>query len=283
MLRVKPFLALLAGMVSIQFGAVAAKHLFPIFGAPGTTAIRLGLSAVILLPILRPWRATITRANLPMLLAYGGTLGLMNLLFYTAIQRIPLGIAVALEFTGPLTLAIALSRRRADLAWTLLAVAGLLCLLPLGEARHALNPAGILAALGAGACWAAYTVFGQRAGGVHGITTTALGILIAALVVVPIGLAHMQLANFHIALLPSMLAVAVFSSALPFPLEMIALTGLSTRIYGSLTSVEPAIGALLGLALLGEHLTPLQAIGVIVIMGASLGTAATAQPVLPAG
>ena len=104
----KPFVALLAGMVSIQFGAVAAKQLFPVFGAPGTTAIRLGLSALILLPILRPWRASITRANLPMLLAYGSTLGVMNLLFYTAIQRIPLGIAVALEFTGPLTLAIAL-------------------------------------------------------------------------------------------------------------------------------------------------------------------------------
>ncbi len=279
----KPFLALLAGMVSIQSGAIAAKHLFPVFGAPGTTAIRLGLGALILLPILRPWRARITAAHLPMLLAYGGTLGVMNLLFYTAIQRIPLGIAVALEFTGPLTLAIALSRRWADLAWTVLAVAGLLCLLPLGEARHALNGAGILSALGAGACWAAYTVFGQRAGGVHGITTTALGIVIAAIVIVPFGLAHTQLANFKLALLPSMFAVAIFSSALPFSLEMIALTGLSTRVYGSLTSVEPAIGALLGLLFLGESLTTLQALGVIIIMGASLGTAATAQPVLPAG
>ncbi len=270
-------------MISIQFGAVAAKHLFPIFGAPGTTAIRLGLSALILVPILRPWRATITRANLPMLFAYGGTLGVMNLLFYTAIQRIPLGIAVALEFTGPLTLAIALSRRWKDLAWTILAVAGLLCLLPLGGARHALNFAGVSAALGAGACWAAYTVFGQRAGGVHGITTTALGIVIAAIIIVPFGLAHMQLANFNTALLPSMFAVAIFSSALPFSLEMVALTGLSTRVYGSLTSVEPAIGALLGLIFLGESLTLLQALGVVVIMGASLGTAATAQPVLPAG
>ena len=279
----KPFLALLAGMVSIQFGAVAAKHLFPTFGAPGTTAIRLGLSALILLPILRPWRATITRAHLPMLLAYGGTLGVMNLLFYTAIQRIPLGIAVALEFTGPLTLAIVLSHRWADLAWTILAVAGLLCLLPLGEARHALNMPGILAALGAGVCWAAYTVFGQRAGGVHGITATALGIVIAAIVIVPFNLARMHLANFNIALLPSMFAVAIFSSALPFSLEMVALTGLSTRVYGSLTSMEPAIGALLGLMFLGEQLTLLQAVGMTVIMGAALGTAATAQPVLPAG
>ena len=283
MLSVKPFLALLAGMVSIQFGAVAAKHLFPIFGAPGTTAIRLGLSALILLPILRPWRATLTRANLPMLLAYGGTLGVMNLLFYTAIQRIPLGIAVALEFTGPLTLAVALSRRWTDLAWTVLAVAGLLCLLPLGEARHALDTSGIFAALGAGACWAAYTVFGQRAGAEHGITTTALGIVIGAIIIVPFGVAHMPPAAFHIALLPSMFAVAIFSGALPFSLEMIALTGLSTRVYGSLTSVEPAIGALLGLIFLGESLTLLQALGVVIIMAASLGTAATAQPVLPAG
>ena len=279
----KPFLALLLGMVSIQFGAVAAKQLFPIFGATGTTSIRLGLSALILLPIMRPWRANITRANLPMLLAYGGTLGVMNLLFYLSIRHIPLGIAVALEFTGPLTLAIALSRRLADLAWTALAVAGLLCLLPLGEARHALNLAGILAALGAGVCWATYTVVGQRAGGVHGLTTTALGIGIAAILIVPFGLAHASLSGFKPSLLPAMFAVGVFSSALPFSLEMVALTGLSTRVYGSLTSVEPAIGALMGLVFLGESLTWLQALGVIVIMAASLGTAATAQPVLPAG
>ena len=270
-------------MVSIQFGAVAAKNLFPIFGAAGTTSIRLGLSALILLPIMRPWRATITRANLPMLLAYGGTLGVMNLLFYTAIQRIPLGIAVAFEFTGPLTLAIVLSRRRIDLAWTILAVGGLLCLLPLGEARHALNVGGVLAAFGAGACWAAYTVFGQRAGGVHGLMTTALGIVIGALLIVPFGLVHVQFTDFRLVLLPSMLAVAIFFSALPFSLEMVALTGLSTRVYGSLTSVEPAIGALLGLVFLGEALTLWQVVGMVVIMGASLGTAATAQPVLPAG
>ncbi len=270
-------------MISIQFGAIFAKQLFPIFGAPGTTAIRLGLGALILLPILRPWRANITRANLPMLLAYGVTLGVMNLLFYTAIKRIPLGIAVALEFTGPLTLAIALSRRRTDLAWTALAVGGLLCLIPFGAARHALNLTGICAALGAGACWAAYSIVGQRAGGVHGIAATALGIGIGAVCIVPFGLALTPLSAFHMSLLPAMFAVALLSSALPFSLEMIALTGLSTRVYGSLTSMEPAIGALLGLLFLGESLTLLQATGVIVIMCASLGTAATAQPVLPAG
>ena len=117
----------------------------------------------------------------------------------------------------------------------------------------------------------------------HGVTTTALGIVIGAIIIVPFGLAHMQLANFRTALLPSMFAVAIFSSALPFSLEMIALTGLSTRVYGSLTSMEPAIGAVLGLFFLGETLTLWQALGVMVIMGASLGTAATAQPVLPAG
>ena len=278
----KPLIALLAGMVSIQFGAVAAKHLFPAYGAPGTTAIRLALSALILIPILRPWRARITRHTAPMLLAYGASLGLMNLLFYTAIQRIPLGIAVALEFTGPLTLAITLSRRRSDLAWTILAIAGLLCLIPLRATHQALDPTGIAAALAAGICWATYSVVGQRAGATHGLATTALGVIIAALIVVPYGLTQADLTHFRPAQIPTMLAVGLFSSALPYSLEMIALTGLSTRTYSTLTSLEPAIGALLALIFLGETLTPLQIIGVMVIMAASLGTAATAQPVLPA-
>jgi inner membrane transporter RhtA len=266
-------------MISIQYGATYAKHLFPLVGAEGATALRLGLATLILVPILRPWRARPSRSTLPALLGYGAALGGMNLLFYLALARIPLGIAVALEFTGPLALAIAHSRRWTDLVWTGLAVTGLLFLLPIGHLQHALDPLGILFALGAGVGWALYATLGKKAGSDHGWTTTAIGTGIGALLTAPFGLAHAGMALFTLPVLRLAIMVAIFSSALPFSLEMVALTRLPTRVYGTLTSVEPALGALAGFAFLNEELTLIQMAAVAAIMCASLGTAATMQAV----
>lgn len=265
-------------MVSMQAGAATAKRLFPLVGAEGTAALRLALSAAILAAIVRPWRSWPRPDEMPVLLGYGASLGAMNLLFYLALARVPLGIAVALEFTGPLCLAVVLSRRSADFAWTLLAAAGLLLLLPFDLSVHALDPVGMAFAVAAGACWAAYSVLGQKAGDAHGAATASMGIAIAAVLIVPFGVAHAGSRLWVIDLLPAALVVAVFSSALPFSLEMVALTRMPTRVYGTLSSLEPAIGALAGFAFLGETLTTRQVLAIAMIMGASLGTAATATP-----
>jgi inner membrane transporter RhtA len=137
-----PFAALLVAMASVQYGATSAERLFPLVGAQGATALRLGLAAIMLVPLLRPWRAKLSLRALPVLIAYGASLGGMNLLFYMALRTVPLGIAVALEITGPLVMAVILSRRWIDAGWTGLAVAGLLLLLPLGHSGHCTPSSG---------------------------------------------------------------------------------------------------------------------------------------------
>ncbi|MET1076463.1 MAG: threonine/homoserine exporter RhtA [Pseudomonas sp.] len=269
---------LLVAMISIQAGAALAKGLFPEIGALGTSALRLTLGSLILVALLRPWRATLTRANLPALLAYGTALGCMNLLFYLSLQRLPLGVAVALEFTGPLVLAILSSRRLIDFGWIALAMAGLALLLPIGAASDAVDLLGACQALGAGACWALYIVFGQKAGAAHGPHTVVLGMLIAALIVLPIGVAHAGSALFSLALLPLALGVALLSAALPFSLEMMALTRLPTRTFSTLMSMEPAIAAMSGLLYLNEQLSLSQWLAILAIVLASLGTALTIKP-----
>lgn len=259
-------------MVSFQAGASVAKQLIPVIGAPGTTALRLGLSALIVGVLQRPWRTRPTRSSWPLILIFGMALGTMNFVFYLSLRTIPLGIAVALEFTGPLTVALVSSRRRIDYAWTALAVIGLLLLLPITPTSAGLDPAGVLLALAAGACWALYIVFGQRAGHAHGATASTWGMIIAAVLVVPIGIADAGRAMFASSVLPLGLAVAVLSSAFPYTLEMIALRRLSTRTFGTLMSFEPAVAALTGVAVLNEHLTPTQWMAIAAIIVASVGT-----------
>ena len=156
-----PILAVLVAIVSVQAGASLAKQLFPLVGPTGTTTLRLVMGTLILWAVLRPWRM---RGALPWrwLLAYGVALGTMNTVFYLALQRIPLGIAVAVEFVGPLAVAVAGSRRLVDFAWVGLAAAGLLLLVPWDQAQQSLDVVGLLLALLAGVCWALYIVFGQR-------------------------------------------------------------------------------------------------------------------------
>lgn len=163
-----PVLLLLAAMFSIQVGASMAKSLFPVVGALGATSLRLGFGTLLLWLVLRPWRMPWRTLPWKMLLGYGVSLGVMNTLFYLALQTVPLGIAIALEFTGPLGLALLGARRPRDVAWVALAVAGLLLLVPWSSQQEALDPLGVAYALGAGLCWALYIVFGQKAGAEHG-------------------------------------------------------------------------------------------------------------------
>jgi inner membrane transporter RhtA len=267
-----PLGTLLLAMLSFQCGAALAKQLFPLVGAQGTTAMRLGLGALLLWLVRWPWRRFAGREGWASLWGYGLTLGLMNLCFYMALRTIPLGIAVALEFVGPLAIALFGSRRALDFLWVGLVVAALGLLLPWQAHARALDFVGVSYAMGAAAGWAAYILLGRRAGLVFGADTVALGTAIGALVAVPVGVTHAGEALFSWTALPYALGVAVLSSALPYSLEMYALTRLPTRTVGILMSVEPALGALLGLALLNEHLSALQWLAITAIIAASIGT-----------
>jgi inner membrane transporter RhtA len=269
---------LLISMVSYQCGASLAKHLFPQVGAQGATAYRLGLSALILLLWRRPWRRSSTSQNTARrdwraLWGYGLSMGAMNLVFYMSLRTIPLGIAVALEFTGPLALALFGSRRLLDFVWIALVVAGLALLLPLRGQMHALDPVGVMYALAAGVGWALYIVLGKKAGAAHGADAVTLGTSVGALLAIPFGIAHAGSALLSPALLPYALGVAVLSSALPYSLEMVALTRLPARTFSTLLSLEPAIAALAGVALLGERLSLLQWLAIVTIIVAAAGTA----------
>jgi inner membrane transporter RhtA len=272
---------LLIAMASIQSGASLAKSMFPLVGAQGTTTLRLVFASLILLLVLRPWRATLTAKSLRTVIIYGIALGGMNFLFYMSLRTVPLGIAVALEFTGPLTVALLSSRRAIDFVWIALAVTGLLLLIPTKESGANIDLIGIGYALGAGVCWALYIVSGQKAGADNGIQTAALGVLIAAIFIAPIGIVHAGSALLNPALLTTALGVAVLSTALPYSLEMMALTRLPARTFSTLTSIEPAFGALSGLLFLHESLTLLQWLAIGSIILASVGATLTMRPKSP--
>lgn len=270
-----PILVLVISMISIQSGASLAKSLFPLIGAPGVTALRLALGTLILVVVFKPWRLRFSKAQRLPLLFYGLSLGAMNYLFYLSLQRIPLGIAVALEFTGPLAVALFSSRRPVDFIWVILAVMGLWFLLPLGQDVAHVDLTGALLALGAGAGWAVYILSGRRAGEEHGPATVAMGSLIAAVIFVPLGAIQAADALWHWSLLPLGLAIAVLSTALPYSLEMIALTRLPTRTFGTLMSMEPALAAMSGMVFLGETLTFSQSMALGAIILASMGSTLT--------
>jgi inner membrane transporter RhtA len=240
-------------------------------GAQGATAMRLGLGALILWLLRRPWRRLAGRQDWASLWGYGLTLGVMNLCFYMALRTIPLGIAVALEFLGPLAIALFGSRRALDFLWVGLVVAGLALLLPYGTHTQVLDPVGVLYALAAAVGWAAYILLGRRAGAAFGGDAVALGSAIGALVAVPVGVMHAGAALFTLSALPFAIGVAVLSSALPYSLEMHALTRLPARTVGILVSIEPAMGALLGLMFLDEHLSAFQWLAIAAIIAASIG------------
>ena len=266
---------LLIAMASVQSGAALAKTMFPIIGAQGTTTLRLIFASLIMLLILRPWRAKLTAKSLKTVIIYGVALGGMNILYYMSLRTVPLGIAVALEFTGPLAVAIYASRRPIDFVWIGLAIAGLFLLVPTGDNTSGIDPVGAGYALGAGVCWAFYILYGQKAGSDHGVQSAALGVMIAAVLITPIGIAHAGTALLNPSLIPIAIAVAVLSTAFPYTLEMMALTRMPTRTFGTLMSIEPAFGALSGLLFLNEILSLTQWMAILCIIMASIGATLT--------
>jgi inner membrane transporter RhtA len=265
-------LSIFFAMISIQLGASLAKGLFPVVGAIGATTFRLTIASLILLIIWRPWRIKLSANSYKSIGIYGISLGLMNLLFYLSLERIPLGIAVALEFTGPLAISLVQSRKPVDFILALLAGLGIFLILPLGILDSGLDPIGIGFALSAGVCWAMYILFGQKAGKLeHGGVVTSYGMLMAAVIVLPFGLIVTQGALLNPSLLPLGITVAIFSSALPYSLEMVALKEIPSRTFGILLSLEPAIASLTGILILNEHLSLKQSIAIICVIVASLG------------
>ncbi|RTQ45671.1 DMT family transporter [Hymenobacter gummosus] len=273
---IPPLPAVLLAIISVQGGAAIAKGLFPLLGAAGTASIRIGFSALILLLVVRPRLGRLTGPQWRAVVPYGLALGTMNFLFYCALARIPLGLAVTLEFVGPLAVALAGSRRWLDAVWVVLAGAGITLIAP--WQGHGLDWLGMAYALGAGACWAVYIVLGRRTAAVlPGSQAVAVGLLFAALPVVPLGLAGGQLAALTPGLLLLGALLAVFSSVLPFTLEMQALKTMPTRTFSVLMSLEPVAAALSGWLLLHEQLTAGQWLAVALIVAASAGATLTSR------
>ncbi len=273
-----PIPAVLLAIVSVQGGAALAKGLFPALGAAGTAGVRITLSALVLLGLFRPPLARLSRAQWKAVIPYGVLLGVMNCTFYLALERIPLGLAVTLEFLGPLTVAVLGSRRPQDFVWVLLAALGIVLLAPWSARAASLDRLGVLLALVAGACWAGYILLGGRVSRVFtdgvGVAT---GMLFAALVIVPFALAEGVLGRLTLPRLGAGLGVALLSSAVPYTLEMVALRALPSRTFGILMSLVPAVAAIAGLLILGEQLSPMQWLAVVAVSTASAGSALSAR------
>jgi inner membrane transporter RhtA len=271
-----PVPAIVGAIVSVQGGAALAKGLFPALGATGTVGLRVGISAVILLAAFRPRLRQATAAQWRVLVPYGLVLGVMNVVFYLALSRIPLGLAVTVEFIGPLGVAVFGSRRAADMAWVVLAAGGIALIAPWGGGGA--DALGVLLALAAGACWAAYILLGGRISRMSsGGAAVATGMAIATLVAVPIAVATGGFTRLTPRLFAAGIGVALLSSAIPYTLEMIALKELPARTFGILMSLEPAVAALAGLVFLHEVLSPRQWLAVALVISASTGSTLTSR------
>jgi inner membrane transporter RhtA len=264
----------LAGGVSVQFGGALAVTLMPRAGALGVVTLRLLAAAVVLLVVCRPKLRGHSRADWGTVIVFGIAMGAMNGLFYEAVARIPLGLAVTLEVLGPLALSVLASRRAINVLWAGLALAGVFLLG--GGGFSALDPAGVACALGAGAMWAAYIVFSARTGRrfpqADGL---ALAMAIAALLFLPIGIADAgtRLLNPTTVALGS--AVALLSSVLPYTLELLALRRLPASTFAILMSLEPALAATAGFLILGQALAMTEAAAIALVIVASIGAVRT--------
>ena len=266
----------LVAALSPQLGAAVAVTLFDELGPAGAAFLRLALAALILLAIWRP-RLTGARrltGDLRLVAAFGVALGVMNWTFYESIARLPLGVAVTIEFSGPLLVAVLGSRRPLDLVWVVLAAAGILLLVGPGGGG-AVDPVGVAFALIAGTCWMAYILLNKRTGAAFpGGTGLAMAMAVGALVVLPAGVIE---ANGGLltnpALLGPALLVAVLASVLPYSLDVEALRRLPASVFGVLMSLDPAVAALIGFVVLGQALAPREAVAIGMVVVASAGAA----------
>lgn len=270
-------ITLIGSMLSISLGNSYAKGLFHELGAQGTTFYRLCFSALLLWIVWRPWRFSLSIHQCKLIIAYGISLGLLNLLFYLALQTIPLGIAVAIEFCGPLGLALLSSRKKIDFLWILLVIIGLFFLVPNSlTGTDSLDALGLIYISIAALFWALYIIIGQKMGEIHPGQASTLGISISALTVLPFAMREVEISSLWRPELFGMgFMVGVLSSAIPYSLEMIALRSLDRKTFGVLLSLEPAFSTLVGALILHEYLSLQQIIAITCIIIASIGCTLT--------
>ncbi|MBX9889232.1 MAG: DMT family transporter [Flavobacteriaceae bacterium] len=269
--NIPPIPAVLFAIISVQSGAAIAKTLFPELGAAATASLRIGISALILLAVYRPNLSKINASQWKVVIPYGLSLGAMNLIFYFAIERIPIGLAVTLEFIGPLVVAVVGSKRLLDYLWILLAAAGIVLIAPWSD--NGVDLLGVVFALAAGALWAAYIVLGGKVSKImKGGEAVAVGMLFATLLILPFGIIGQGFQNMTPDFFYLGIALALLSSAIPFTLEMKALGQLPARTFSILMSLEPAAASICGLLFLQEYLTTNEIIAVICVVIASVGS-----------
>lgn len=266
-----PELLVLGGIGSVQFGSAFANKLFAQAGPGGVVLLRLLLSAAILLAFSRPRLRGRSRADLGAAVAFGLVLGGMNWSFYEALHRLPLGVAVTIEFVGPLTVAVAGSRRALDGVWVVLAGGGV-ALLALRGGRHDIHATGVALALVAAACWAGYILLSQRVGAAFAqLDGLAIALGVGTLLVIPAGVVEGGTAILRPSVIAGGLGVALLSSLIPYSLEIMALRRLRASRFGLLMSLEPAVAALAGVIVLGQRLTGVLAIALVMVVCASIG------------
>jgi len=262
---------------SLQVGAAFAVTLFDEVGPAGAALLRLGIAALVLLAVWRPSLAGHSRADLLTAVAFGLALGTMNWAIYSAMERIPIGVAVTIEFAGPLGLAVWLSRRPSDLVWVALAAAGILLLTnPFGASD--LDAVGVALSLLAAAAWAVYIPLSARTGTLFpGGRGLAIAMVVGALLVAPAGLAQGGEELLAPAILAQAAVVAFASSVIPYSLELESLRRIPTRVFGVLMSLEPAVAALAGFLVLGQALGAVDLVAIALVVAASAGAAAGAE------
>ena len=267
----------LGGIVSVQVGAAVATTLFDELGPAGTVLVRVLFSAVVLIAIWRPALSVLRGERARDVALFGLSLAAMNFSFYEALDRIPLGIAVTLEFVGPLGVALAASRRATDLLWVALAAAGIVLLAP--ASGGGLDELGVFFALVAGGFWAAYIVLSARVGrSFEGGTGLALAMVVATVLLVPVGVPAAGAELFEVDLLAAGLAVAMLSSAIPYSLELEALRLLPQGTFGVLMSLEPAVAATVGYVGLEQDLATTEVLAIGLVVVASAGALRSAPP-----
>lgn len=270
--RPSPVGFLLIAILSIQFGSALAKSLFAELGPWGVVSLRVTFSALFLFTIWRPQLHLQVRQHLKLILAYGIVMALMNSAFYAAIDRVPLGIAISLEFTGPLGLAILKSQRWLDGLWGALAFLGIVLLTPISGAS--LDPIGMALALLAGVFWAFYIILAARLGpALPGVEGLAWGLVVSTVLLLPLGVVHAGSTLLNPRLLALGAGVGILSTALPYACEIIALRSLPIKVFGVLLSLEPMAGVLAGFLILGETLSARSLIACLLVSVAAAGAA----------
>jgi inner membrane transporter RhtA len=268
-------LFMVLSMVAYQISASFAKQLFEVLDPITVVTLRLCFASILIILMFRSWKII---KRLPYLrwkelLYYSGSVCLMNVLFYASLGRLPQGIAVGLEFLGPLTLALLSIKQKSDYIWVFLAIIGIALMVPWQDANaHNFSYLGATFALGAGICWASYIYFGQKVVRQNiGMHALSIAILLSALVMLPISAIHNPHALLETQYWAKALLIALLATAIPYALDLLALKQLSKMSYGTLSSLSPALAAIAGMVLLNEHITAWQVVALICIMIASVG------------